>query len=255
MNTNLADRTQPVRAPAFPCTQWSVVLQAGGQSGSEARAALEVLCRLYWYPLYAFIRRQGRSHHEAEDCTQEFLARLLAHAGVAHARPERGRFRTFLLTSLRNFLTNDWKRTQADKRGGGRPPLSLDLERAEQRYIHEPIDPGLSPEQAFDRTWALDLLERATASLRDDYARSGRGPLFAALVPLLWVNSSAESSATHAARLGLSASAFGVALHRLRRRFGERLRSLVAETVEDPAQVDAELHHLITAVSSDRGPP
>jgi RNA polymerase sigma factor (sigma-70 family) len=248
-----ADTPGPApRAGAFPSTHWSIVVQAGADSEGTARAALEILCRQYWYPLYAFVRRQGRPHHEAEDLTQEFLARLVAGAGLAHARPERGRFRTFLLTSLRHFLTNEWHRAQAEKRGGGQTALSLDLERAEERFAHEPVDPGLTPEQAFDRSWALELLHRAAEALRDEYDQSGRGPLFGALGPLLWHDPADESLSSRAARLGMGVDAFSVALHRLRRRFGERLRAIVAETVADAGELDAELRHLI-AVVADRG--
>lgn len=250
MNSDPSYHPPAARGGAFPTTQWSVVLHVGAESESKARAALETLCRQYWYPLYAFVRRQGRSHHEAEDCTQEFLARLLAHASMAHARPERGRFRTFLLTALRNFLTNEWHRAQAEKRGGGQTIISLDLEKAEERFTHEPVDPGLTPEQAFDRSWALGLIDAAIAELRDEYQKSGRGAQFVALQPLVWGNPPTESLAEPAAKLGMNAHAFTMALHRLRRRLGERLRAVVAETVAEGKDVDAELRHLIAAVSS-----
>ncbi len=250
MNREPETPPPPAGGSVFPSTQWSVVLRVGADSESKARAALETLCRQYWYPLYAFVRRQGRSHHEAEDCTQEFLARLLANAGMAHARPERGRFRTFLLTALRNFLTNEWHRAHAEKRGGGQTILSLDLEKAEERFTHEPADTGLTPEQAYDRSWALGLIDAAITELRDEYTGSGRGAQFAALVPLVWGNPATESLAAPAVRLGLSTHAYTVALHRLRRRLGERLRAVVAETVADAREVDAELRHLIAAVST-----
>jgi RNA polymerase sigma-70 factor (ECF subfamily) len=225
------------------------VLHAGAGDGA-AEAALETLCRQYWYPLYAFVRRQGRSHHEAEDCTQAFLAHLLAHDGIARARPDRGRFRTFLLAALQHFLTNEWHRALAAKRGGGSTVLSLDLAAAGPRFDREPVDPGLTPEQAFDRNWARDLLARATATVRQDYESSGRGPLFAGLLPLLWGKETKGSFAAAAEHLGLTPGAFTVALHRLRRRFGECVRALVSETVADPAELDAELHHLIAVVGS-----
>jgi RNA polymerase sigma-70 factor (ECF subfamily) len=234
---------------AFPTTHWSVVINAGAGSESQAHAALETLCRQYWYPLYAFARRHGRSHHEAEDSTQEFLARLLATDGVARARPERGRFRAFLVTALRNFLTNEWQREQAAKRGGGQAPLPLDFAAAGERFTREPMDPGLSPEQAFDRAWAHSLIEDTVAGLRAEYEKSGRGVLFAALAPLVWGGNPAESLAEPAARLGMNAHAFTVALQRVRRRLGDRLRARVADTVADPADVDAELRHLIAAVA------
>lgn len=239
----------PAARGSFPTTHWSVVLHAGGGADTQAQAALENLCRRYWYPLYVFVRRQGRMHHEAEDCTQEFLARLLAVGGISYARPELGRFRTFLLTALRNFLTNEWQRTQAAKRGGGEVPVSLDRQEADERFVHEPADPSLSPEQAFDRAWARGMIEAAVTALRTEYEKSGRGALFVCLTPLLWSQNHPESFAQHAARLDMKEQAFTVALHRLRRRIGERLRANVAETVADPADIDAELRHLIASVA------
>jgi len=245
--------TSPARAgrgSAFPTTQWSVVQQAGEGSETQARAALESLCSQYWYPLYAYVRRQGRTLHEAEDCTQEFFFRLLTQATVARARPERGRFRTFLLTALRNFLTNEWHSARAAKRGGGQAVISLNLDKAEERFMHEPVDPGLTPEQAFDRSWAQELIDRALSELRHEYQKSHRGTQFAVLAPLVWGNPNAESFAAPAAQLGMNAHAFTVALHRLRRRLGERLRATVAETVAEGTDVDGELRHLIAALSS-----
>lgn len=236
----------------FPTTQWSLVVHAGSGSESQARSALETLCRQYWYPLYAFVRRQGRAHHEAEDCTQEFLARLMAGDGVARARPERGRFRTFLLTALNNFLTNEWHRAQAEKRGGGVAPLALELQGAEDRFSCEPADPGLTPEQAFDRNWALGMLDRAMSRLQAEYEASGRGEIFAGLGPFLWGNPTDEPSAKAAERLGINNQAFTMALHRLRRRFGEGLREEVAATVAEGTDVDAELHYLIATVGKTK---
>jgi RNA polymerase sigma-70 factor (ECF subfamily) len=228
------------------------VLRAGTHTDTQAHLALESLCRRYWYPLYAFVRRQGRSHHEAEDCTQEFLARLLATEGVGRARREQGRFRAFLLTALRNFLTNEWHRAQAAKRGGGNAPVSLDLRDADDRFLREPVETGLTPEQAFDRNWALGMIDKAVAEMRTEYEKSGRGTLFAALAPLVWGDENAESLARHGERLGMNAHAFTVALHRLRGRLAERLRTGVAETVADGSDLDAELRHLIAAVGECR---
>jgi RNA polymerase sigma factor (sigma-70 family) len=239
----------PAAHGSFPTTHWSVVMQAGAGSESQVRAALETLCRQYWYPLYAYVRRHGRSHHEAEDCTQEFLARLLAADGLARARPERGHFRGFLLTALRNDLTKEWERTQAEKRGGGQALLPLDFNAAGERFAREPADPGLTPEQAFDRAWAAELIESTLAELRGEYEKSGRGALFAALAPLLWGHGSSEGLEPPAVRLGMAVHAFTVALQRLRRRLGDRLRGRVAETVADSADIDAELLHLIAAVT------
>ena len=240
----------PAKAGSFPTTHWSVVLHAGANNAPQARDALETLCRQYWYPLYSFVRRQGRTHHEAEDCTQEFLSRLLAAGGLARARPERGRFRTFLLTSLRNFLSNEWHRATATKRGGGQQLLSFDGQDADTQFALEPADPRLTPEQAFDRNWARGLIDRAFNDLRLEYKRDGRGAVFDALAPLAWGKCPGTTLPDQAAQLGMSTHAFTVALHRLRRRLGERLRAEVAETVADGADIDAELRHLITAVSA-----
>ena len=234
----------------FPTTHWSVVLRAGAGSESQVRAALETLIRQYWYPLYAFVRREGRTHHEAEDCTQEFLARLLATDSVARARPERGRFRTFLLAALRNFLVNEWERNSAAKRGGGTAPLSLQFQSAEKRFALDPADPALTPDQTFDRDWALDLAELVVAELRTEYALSGRGPLFEILALRIWSASDPEPSESAAGQVGLTVQAFDVALHRLRRRVGERLRTRVAETVATESEIEGELRHLVTALQS-----
>jgi RNA polymerase sigma-70 factor (ECF subfamily) len=234
---------------AFPQTHWSMIVQAGGPENSQARSALEHLCRLYWFPLYAFVRRQGRSHHEAEDCTQEFLSRLIAANGVGQARQDQGRFRTFLLTGLRNFLTNEWYRSQTVKRGGGQIVLSLEFASAEKTFSHEPVDSGLTPEQMFDRAWALGMLDRSVEQLRKDYEKSGRGVLFDALAPLLWADGG-EALSVPAARVSMTPHAFTVALARLRQRVGQRLRADVAETVASEGEVNDELRHLIASVSA-----
>jgi len=236
----------------FPSTHWSIVLQAGAGGGLDAQAALETLCRQYWYPLYAFVRRQGRSHHEAQDCTQEFLARLLAADGIGRARPERGRFRTFLLSALRNFLTDAWHRTQAAKRGRGQTPLPLEFDTAGERFAREPADDGLTPEQAFDRGWALDVIEKALADLRAEYAANGRGALFDALAPVIWGGGTREPPGVQARQLGLNEGALRVALHRLRKRLRERLQAHVAATVADDADIADELRYLVASVSGTR---
>jgi RNA polymerase sigma-70 factor (ECF subfamily) len=245
---------EPAAEPAagggsFPATQWSLVLRAGANTDTHAHAALESLCRHYWYPLYTFVRQQGRDHHEAEDCTQEFLAQLLAADGIQRARPERGRFRTFLLTGLRNFLTSEWRRAQAAKRGGGLTHLPLGPPGPEEPCQHEPADKGLTPEQAFDRTWALGMIDRAVLELRNEYGASGRAKVFDVLAPLIWGTDDSDAVARHAGQLGLTVNSLTVALHRARRRLGDRLRAMVAETVADPAEIDAELRHLVSAIS------
>lgn len=252
MNVERTTEWLPAARGSFPTTHWSVVLNAGTGTESQARAALETLCRQYWYPLYKFVRRHGRSHHEAEDCTQEFLARLLAADAVARARPERGHFRGFLLAALRHHLAHEWEKSRAEKRGGGQPVLPLDFEAADERFARDRADGGLTPEQAFDRTWAVELIEGALAELRAEYEKSGRGALFGALAPLVWGHRAAEGLGAPAAQIGMTVHAFTVALQRLRRRLGDRLRSRVAETVADPADIDRELRHLISAIVSSQ---
>lgn len=240
-----------VGGAAFPTTQWSLVLSARANNAEAARAALESLCRQYWYPIYHFARRQGRPHHEAEDVTQQFLARLLASEGIGAARPERGRFRTFLLTALRNFLTDEWRHAHAAKRGGGQVIVSIDLSQAAQRFAEEPVDQKLTPDQAFDRAWAVEMLERAVARLREEYESSGRGALFAALAPRLWNNGIANPPAPSPNRVEMNAHAVSMALNRLRHRLGLRLREEVAATVADGTDIDAELRLLIAAIGGN----
>ena len=240
-------------ASAFPTTHWSMVLMAGDRTAPEARVALEKLCAEYWFPLYAYVRRWGRTHHEAEDLTQGFFATLLDREAVGRASPERGRFRTFLLSALRNFLTNEWEHANAAKRGGGQGPLPLEFGDAENQFAREPPAAGLTPEQAFDRSWALAQIERALAELGDEYRASGRGELFAALAPVVWGGGAQESLATQAARIGLNEGAIKVAVHRLRKRLRERLEALIAQTVADPAEAADELRYLIAAVGRRGG--
>jgi RNA polymerase sigma-70 factor (ECF subfamily) len=226
-----------------------MVLRAGRNSDGQPHADLESLCRLYWFPLYTFARRQGRSHHEAEDCTQDFLARLLADRGLQRARPEHGRFRTFLLAALGNFLVSDWRRTQAAKRGSGQTPIRLGTPGEDIPFSEDIRDLALTPEQAFDRSWARALIDRAVHELRVDYEKSGRAEIFDKMAPLIWGAEHGDTFTRHATQLGLSVNSFTVALHRARRRLGERLRAIVAETVADPAEIDAELRHLVSAIS------
>jgi RNA polymerase sigma factor (sigma-70 family) len=234
----------------FPTTQWSLVLNAGAEGDRAVRSALETLCRQYWYPIYNFVRRQGRSHHESEDFTQQFFAHLLTTNAVEAARPERGRFRTFLLSALRNFLTDEWRRARTAKRGGGYVIASLELERTERRFAEEPVDQSLTPDQAFERAWAAELLGRAMARLREDYESSGRGALFAALAPRLLESGQAGSARHSPAEIGLNSHALSMALNRLRHRLGLRLREEVGATVAVGTDVDAELRLLIAALGA-----
>jgi RNA polymerase sigma-70 factor (ECF subfamily) len=235
------------KAPTFATTHWSVVLAAGDDGSPTASEALERLCRTYWGPLYAYVRRQGHEVHEAQDLTQEFFARLLEKHYLGLADPARGRFRTFLLTSLQNFLRNEWKSASRQKRGGGQAILPLDLESAEGGYATDPAD-GLTPEIIFEKRWAAALLDQVLRRLGEDYAAVGKGPLFEQLKIFVWGEKNQASYAQMAVELGLSEGAVKVAVHRLRTRYRELLRAEVASTVADPAEIDEELRHLIAMV-------
>jgi RNA polymerase sigma-70 factor (ECF subfamily) len=216
-------------------------------AADDAEDALAALCRAYWFPLYAFVRRQGISPHDAEDLTQGFFAHLLAKGALGNVAREKGRFRTFLLASLKHFLADERDRAQAQKRGGGQTAISFDACDAEARYAIEPRD-ELSPDRLFDRRWALAVIDRALARLRYEYAASGKSALFDALRPLLTGAGAAISYAELGAPFAMNEGAVKVGVHRLRQRYGAALRAEIAETVDTAAEVDAELRHLIDAL-------
>jgi RNA polymerase sigma factor (sigma-70 family) len=236
-------RSFPVPPPggAFRTTHWSVVLAAGGGCSPDADTALEKLCRAYWYPLYAYIRRRGHDAHEAQDLTQAFFADLLVRNSLAAAQPQKGRFRSFLLGAAQNFLSKEHERTQTLKRGGHCTFLSLDEADAEGRYRHEPAH-DWTPEKLFERRWAMTLLDHTLAALRREYGRAGKQSLFDALQAFLSVDAASYPEA--AAALRLSEGAVRVAVHRLRRRYGEVLRAEIAQTVANPGEVEEEVAHL-----------
>jgi len=236
------------RRPAFVTTHWSVVLAAGHNDTPRAQAALERLCRAYWYPLYAYVRRRGHSPEDAQDLTQEFFARLLARNWLGSADPGKGRFRTFLLTALKHFLADEWDRLKAQKRGGGQRALPLDVETAESRFQLEPADP-LTAEKVYERRWAQTLLETVFEELRQAYAAEGKADLFAELKGSLVQARAAVPYADLAARLNLSEGAVRVAVHRLRRRYRELLRAEIAHTVAEPGEVEEELRYLFRALA------
>ncbi len=237
------------RVGQFNTTHWSLVLMAGQTHAPEAEAALDELCRTYWSPLYAYVRRTGHEAHDAQDLTQEFFARLLEKKYLKLADRERGRFRSFLLKSLQHFLINEWDRSQAQKRGGGQKAFSLDEEATERAYLQQPAD-QLAPESFYDQRWAMTLLEKAMERLGADYVASGKGELFHQLKPLLLTEGSGESYRQLAGPLGLSEGAVKVALHRLRQRFRNAVRAEIAQTVATPEEVDEELRCLMTALNA-----
>jgi RNA polymerase sigma factor (sigma-70 family) len=235
------DRAKP--ATVFRTTQWSVVLAARDLTSPDARAALERLCRMYWRPLYCCVRRHGHSPATAQDYTQAFFAKLLEKNQIALVDPERGRFRTFLLRSLENFLHNLHARATATKRGGGREVISWDAHTAEENYAAQP--PGeFSPEQLFERSWAATLLSATVTRLREEFSSSSRGELFDLLEPHLWGDDTSTPYATIAANLEMTVVAVKVTMHRLRQRYRDVLRDEIAQTVETDADVDDELFHL-----------
>ena len=240
--------TPQAAAGCFVTTHWSVVLRAGGSDTTRARAALEQLCRHYWQPLYAYVRRGGHSREEAEDLTQEFFARLLAQNSVARADPARGRFRSFLLVSLKHFLVNEWDKARAQKRGGGAQVIPLEFDTAETR-CGQAVAPGDTPDRAFDRQWALALLEVVLGRLRQEYRDAGREEMFLRLKDTLGGGRAEIPYRELGARLGMSEGAVKVAAHRLRQRYRELLREEIANTVAGPEEVEEELKQLFAALS------
>lgn len=242
-STSLPDAAFPHDARFAP-TRWSLVCAAGADDPASAQSALEQLCRAYWYPLYAFVRRSGKSPEEAEDLTQEFFARVLASDFLAQADRERGRFRTFLLTALQRFLTNEWHRATAQKRGAGIAVISIDAALAEDRYHAEPVDIA-TPELLYERRWAITLLDQVLTGLADEYAANGQAAVFAALRDLLGGSSAVDPAyAEIATRLGMTEAAVKVAMYRLRRRYADRLRAEIAQTVASPADIEDEIARL-----------
>ena len=232
----------------FATTHWSVVLTAGRSDTTRARDALATLCKGYWYPLYAYVRRRGYSSHDAEDLTQEFFARFLQHHWVGAADREKGRFRTFLLSAMTHFLADEWDKARAQKRGGGAPMLPLEFDTAETRYTREPSD-NATPEQHFERRWAMILLQQVLNRLGKEYAEEGKAELFAALNPCLVGERTAQPYDELARTLSLSESAVKSAVHRLRQRYRELLRDEIAHTVAGLDEVEAELRHLIAVLA------
>ena len=243
----------------FVTTHWTLVFDAAREGTPQSRAALETLCGRYWYPLYAFVRRQGHSADDAGDLTQEFFLRLLARNDFAAADPSRGRFRSYLLGALKHFLADQRDRTRARKRGGGRPVESIDgggnghpsiagdFDEAERRYAAEPADPA-TPEAEFDRRWALSLLADVLERLRAEMQGQGKLDLFEALKGSIGGRDAGRPYREVAGSLGMSEGAVKVAVHRLRRRYRELLREQIAQTVGGPGEVDAEIRDLFAAL-------
>jgi RNA polymerase sigma-70 factor (ECF subfamily) len=223
------------------------VLLAGQHGSPRASESLEKLCRTYWFPLYAYVRRRGHTAEEAKDLTQEFFVRLLDRDYLAHANRHKGKFRSFLLSGLNHFLANEWRRAQAAKRGCGRPQISLDDTTAESRYSLEPVS-DLTPEKLYERRWALTLLEQALCRLRDEFVANGHGRQFDLLRGFLTTGVAETRYAKVAAKLGMTSGAVAAAVYRLRHRYSEIVREEIAQTVAGPAEVEDEIRWLFAAV-------
>lgn len=238
----------PVALPPslFVTTRWSVVLAAQDRSSPDSAAALELLCRAYWYPLYAYVRGSGRSPHDAQDLTQEFFARLLKQDWLRVVLPEKGRFRTFLLVTMKRFLTNEWYRGQTQKRGAGNLPVSLDAEVAEHRFAAEP---PLTPDELYERRWAMTLLDEALERLAREFVQAGKEREFNSLKEWLTADRGRIPYEQIAAVLGTTEGAARVAVHRLRKQFRHYFRQTITETVEAPDEVDVEMRHLVSVLS------
>ena len=231
----------------FPHTRWSVVLAACRPS-AESAAALEAICRAYWYPLYAYVRRCGQSPPDAQDLTQEFFCRLLEKGWLAAANPDKGRLRAFLITALKNFMNKEWRRASAQRRGGGLARVAFDTAFAESRYAADPSS-TLAVEETFDRQWALTLLDLTVTRLQAEFAAAGKAADFAALKECLMAGRGAIDYSSVAARLGVNEGAARVAAHRLRKRFREIYRDEVSRTLAEGAEVEAEVRYLAAVLA------
>ena len=237
--------TEPDSGKAwFTTTHWSVVLSAGQRQASEA---IEALCRTYWYPVYAYIRRKGLATEDAKDATQGFFVTLLQRQSLQKASPDKGRFRSYLMSAVNYFLADEHARAMTQRRGQGRMPVALDAIEAEERYRLEPVVLP-SPEHLYDRRWAMTILDRALKRLGDEYRQTQRGALFDAIGGFLTSDPPSPSYAQIATLLDMQEGALKTAIHRLRRRYRECCREEVAQTVADPAEIDAELRYLCEVV-------
>jgi RNA polymerase sigma factor (sigma-70 family) len=249
---SLSDPEQEPRAqqpPIFTTTHWSVVLMAGKTESASAEQALNQLCRTYWYPLYAFVRRKGYSPHDSQDLTQSFFARLLEKNYVAQADRERGRFRTFLLAALTHFLADEWDKTRRLKRGGDREIISFDAASAEERYRLEPVD-QLDAGKLYERRWVTTLFDKVLGRLQEEFCDSGKRELFDSLKSSLLSQETGLSYAEMGAHLGLKEDAVKQAVHRMRRRYRELFREEIAQTVAGPGEMEDELKHLFAVLSA-----
>ncbi|MBE0545910.1 MAG: sigma-70 family RNA polymerase sigma factor [Verrucomicrobia bacterium] len=248
MTTTSASQAASAYRPYFVTTHWSVVLGARNEDSPDAAVALERLCGTYWYPLYAYVRRCGRSPEDARDLTQEFFAQLLAHNWIARADRHKGRFRSFLLMVMKRFLAKEWDRAKTLKRGGKVQFVALQLDTAESRYSWEPAD-TCTPDQIFEKQWALTLLCAVLQRLRQEYAQSGKSGVFEKLESSLIGSREVQPYAALATDLGMTENAVKMAVCRLRERYRECLKEEIAHTVAAPAEVEEELRHLFRVLA------
>jgi DNA-directed RNA polymerase specialized sigma24 family protein len=244
-----SDRESEKPAPRiFATTHWSMVMSAGEDDSTPARRALETLCRGYWYPIYVYVRRKGHGPEDAKDLTQEFFSQLIAKDQLRLADREKGKFRNFLLATLDYFLAREWSRAHRQKRGGQFKFTSLDQQSPEERYRLEPREND-TPEKIFLRQWALTVLKQTMNALEGECGANGKGHLFREVRNLLSGERDGEAYVEISQRLGMTAGAARVAVHRLRKRYGELLRSEIAQTVSGPEEIDDEMRYLLTVLS------
>jgi len=246
-DTQETTRSETPGRPAFVTTHWSVVLTAGRSDTTHAHNALATLCQNYWHPLYAYVRRRGHSPEDAQDLTQGFFAQLLEHNAVATVSPDKGRFRSFLLASLNHFLSDEWDKARAQKRGAGKV-VPLDTQYAET-WLNQQPSHNLTPEQAFELRWAITLLEHVYQRLEAEHRQQGKAEWFDVLRTTLAGPGNSAPYADLASRLGMNEGAVKVAVHRLRQRYRALLRETIAETVANEAEVEEELRYLLRTVA------
>lgn len=244
MSLSSQNQPSPEQNPVFQTTHWSVVLQA---AGGDSTAALEHLCRVYWYPLYAYVRRQGHDPHDAQDLTQGFFELFLTKHYLKDVDRDKGRFRSFLLASIKHFLANEWKKSSRQKRGGLVRAISFDAMAAEERYRHEPTEAS-SAELSFDRRWAKAILDTVLRRLREEFVQAGKADRFDELSALLFREPSAGEYPRLAALWKVTESGVRSSVQRIRQRYAALFREEIASTVNDPREVDGEIAHLVAAL-------
>ncbi|HET6406830.1 MAG TPA: sigma-70 family RNA polymerase sigma factor [Chthoniobacteraceae bacterium] len=237
----------PSASPVFHTTRWSVILAAQHEESPDALAAMEILCRMYWYPLYAYVRRSGHGPHDAQDLTQDFFARLIAKEWISSVAPEHGRFRNFLLVAMKRYLAKEWHRERTLKRGGAFAFVPLDGTEAEQRYASEP---GVGADVLYERRWALTLLDATLDRLNQEFSGHERSGQFDQLKEWLTAGRGEIPYDELAQKLGMSEGAARVAVHRMRKRFRELFREAIAETVSEPGEVEGEMRHLAATLGN-----